>query len=71
MIDPIARRMMAENPQLAREFQARLASDSAFAASPAARAQFFFHRSAWADPEQNLNPVSRALRRPPDAVLAP
>ena len=71
VIDPIARRMMAEDASLAREFQARLAADSVFAASPTARAQFFFQRSRWADPEQNLNPVARALRRPPETVLGP
>jgi murein tripeptide amidase MpaA len=71
MMDPIARRMLAADPALAREFAARLKSDSAFAANPRARVAFFYARSPWADPEQNLNPVARALRAPPASVLAP
>ena len=67
---PIARKMLHDDPALAREFQARLASDSAFARSPQARVDFFFRRTPWADPEQNLHPVARALRAPPEAVLA-
>jgi hypothetical protein len=31
---------------------------------------FFYRRTPWADPEQNLLPVARALRRPPESVLA-
>jgi hypothetical protein len=71
VIEPIARRMLAEDPDLAREFRARLDSDSAFAASPSRRNNFFFVRSPWADPEQNLHPAARALRRPRAEVLGP
>jgi hypothetical protein len=71
VMDPIARRMMSEQPAIAREFQARLRADSAFAASPAARVRFFYARSPWADPEQDLNPVARAIRTPPESVLGP
>jgi hypothetical protein len=71
VMDPIARRMLAADPALAREFETRLRSDSTFAASPTARTAFFFTRSPWANPEQNLNPVARALHAPPESVLAP
>ena len=71
VIDPIARDMMEKDEKLAQEFRARLAADSAFARSPTERANFFFTRSRWADPEQNVLPVVRALKRPPDAVLGP
>jgi hypothetical protein len=70
VMEPIARKMMAENPDLAREFQARLQSDPAFAASPQARVDFFFRRSSWADPELQLHPIDRALRAPPADALA-
>jgi hypothetical protein len=70
VMEPIARRMLAENPALAREFEAKLKSDSAFAASPQARVDFFFRRSSWADPEQQLHPVERAMRAPPADALA-
>jgi len=70
VMEPIARDMLKKDPALAKEFAARLASDSTFAKSPAARVNFFYRRSPWADPEQNLHPVTRALRPPPESVLA-
>jgi len=71
VLEPLARKMMQEDPALAREFRERLARDPAFAADPRARLDFFFRRSPWADPEQDLDPVARALRAPPEDVLAP
>jgi hypothetical protein len=68
-MEPLAQRMVREDPALAREFWERVASDSAFAADPYARLSFFYRRSLWADSEQNLIPVGRALRRPPEEVL--
>ncbi len=70
VMEPIARRMMSERPELAAEFRARVASDTAFARSPAARLDFFYQRSPWFDTEAGLLPVTRALRAPPDSVLA-
>jgi hypothetical protein len=70
VVEPIARRMLRESPALAREFEARVAADTAFANSPQARVDYFFRRTPWADPEQNLHPVTRALRPPPESVLA-
>jgi len=71
VVEPLARKMMVADTALAREFRARVAADTAFAHSPAQRLDFFYRRSPWADPEQNLLPVARALRAPPAAVLAP
>ena len=71
VLEPIARRMLAADSALVREFRAKVAADTAFAHSPAQRLDFFYRRSPWADPEQNLIPVARALRAPPEAVLAP
>jgi hypothetical protein len=70
VMEPLARQMMRENPALERDFKARVAADTAFAKSPQARVDFFFRRTPWGDPEQNLLPVARALRAPPAAVLA-
>jgi hypothetical protein len=69
VMEPIARKMLQDDPALAREFQARLRSDSTFAANPFRRTDFFFRRSPWADSEQNLLPVARALRAPPEDAL--
>jgi hypothetical protein len=70
VVEPLARKMMQQDPALAREFRARLAADPAFARDPHERLEFFYRRSPWADPEQNLIPVARALRAPPEDVLA-
>jgi murein tripeptide amidase MpaA len=69
VMEPIARDMLAKDPKLAEEFRARVASDSTFARSVWARSDWFFRRSPWADPEQDLHPIARALRAPPADVL--
>lgn len=71
VVEPLAKQMLAKDPALAREFAAKLAADSAFAKSPWARNDFFYRRSAWADPEQNLHPIARVPRPLPESVLAP
>jgi hypothetical protein len=71
VMEPIARDMLAKDPKLAREFQAKLAADSTFAKSPGARSDWFYRRSPWNDAEQDLDPVVRALRAVPEELLAP
>jgi hypothetical protein len=71
VMEPIARQMLDKDLGLYRDFQNRLTTDTTFARSPTARLDFLYRRSAWADPEQNLLPVSRALRAPPERVLEP
>jgi hypothetical protein len=71
VMEPIARRMLQNDVALLRDFQARLAADSSFARDPRARLDFLYRRSPWADPEQNLLPVARALHAPPERVLEP
>jgi hypothetical protein len=71
IVEPMARKMMQADPALAKEFRERVAADPAFAADPHERLDFFFRRSPWADPEQDLVPVARALRAPPESALAP
>lgn len=69
VLEPLARRMVASNPALADSFRARLRADSSFAADPDARLDYFYRRSPWADPEQDIHPALRALRSPPESVL--
>ncbi len=45
--EQIARDMLARDPALRQEFEQRLAGDTAFAASPWARLDFFYRRSPW------------------------
>ena len=47
VVEKLAREMLAKDPALQAEFEKKLRSDAAFAASPAARLQFFFERSPW------------------------
>jgi hypothetical protein len=70
VVEPMARKMLAADTALAREFESRLAADTAFAHSDSLRVNFLYRRSPWADSEQNMNPVFRALSAPPERVLA-
>jgi len=47
VLERLAREMLAKDPQLKTEFDARLASDKAFAADPGARLEFFYAHSPW------------------------
>jgi hypothetical protein len=59
VVENLAREMMAQDPELRREFEERLASDAEFASSPGERLQFFYRRSPYWDPQMNLYPVGR------------
>jgi hypothetical protein len=59
VLEALAREMMQSNPELKQEFEALLASDPDFAASPAERLRFFYKRSPYWDPQMNLYPVGR------------
>jgi len=71
VIEPMARAMMSHDPKLAAEFRAKVASDTAFAKNAGARADWFFRRSPWNDPEQDLHPIARALRPISEQYLQP
>ena len=71
VVEPLAREWLAKDPALAKEFAAKVAADSAFAKSSFARTDWLYRRSPWADPEQDLHPIARALRAVPDDVLEP
>jgi hypothetical protein len=59
VLEKLAREMMEKDPELAAEFREKLAADSTFAASPAARLEFFYRRSPYWDQQMNLYPVGR------------
>ena len=71
VVEPLARAMMARDPKLAAEFRAKVAADTAFAKDAYARSDWFFRRSPWNDPEQDLHPIARAVRPVPDSFLQP
>lgn len=58
-IAPLAERMMAADPALKAEFEAKLASDAAFAADGDARLQWFYERTPFYDARYRLYPVAR------------
>lgn len=61
VMERIGAGMLAEDPALTREFEAKLASDTTFAGSPAQRLNWLYLRSKWADPWLNTYPVGRVV----------
>lgn len=60
-LEALAQRMLAEDPELKREFDERLASDEEFANDPGARLEFFYRRSPYWDQRYNVYPVARLM----------
>ncbi len=58
-IAPLAERMLAADPALKAEFEARLAAEPAFAADGDARLQWFYERTPFYDDRYRLYPVGR------------
>ncbi len=61
--EPIARRMMADSPEMRKEFEARLAADPQFAADPRARLRWWFERSKYEPGDQGRYPVVRVWEK--------
>ncbi|MBU1324955.1 MAG: M14 family metallopeptidase [Alphaproteobacteria bacterium] len=61
-IAPLADRMLAADPALKAEFEARLAADAAFAANGDARLQWFYERTPFYDDRFRLYPIARETR---------
>ena len=59
VMEPLAQKMVAENPELMEAFQDFLASDTTATSSPRRKLQFFYDRSPYADPEKDCYPVAR------------
>ena len=63
VIAPLAERMLAANPALKAEFEAKLATDPKFARNPDARLGWFYERTPYYDERFLLYPVGRELKR--------
>jgi hypothetical protein len=61
ILAPMAERMLRENPDLAREFYARVENDATFRDDPEARLEWFYERSPFHDSRWRLYPVAREL----------
>ena len=59
VMEKLAREMIAKDPKLKDEFDAKVASDKQFAANPYARLNWFYQRSPWWDDRIGLYPVGR------------
>lgn len=59
IMEPMAERMLAEDPALRAEYDGRVREDAAFAASPAERLQWIYRRTPFYDPRALLYPVGR------------
>lgn len=59
IMEPIARRMLAEDAALRAEFERKLAAEAEFAGNPGRRLDFFYRRSPWWDARHNVYPVMR------------
>jgi hypothetical protein len=60
-IAPLADRMLAADPQLKAEFEARLAADAAFADDASARLAWFYERTPFYDQRYRLYPIGREI----------
>ena len=61
--EPVARRMMADSPELRKEFESKLAADPAFAADPRARLQWWLGRSKYEASDTLRYPIVRVWDR--------
>ena len=59
VVEPLARSMLEADAALKQEFEKRLAENPGFAANPAERLDFFYHRSRFEDRRLGLYPVGR------------
>jgi hypothetical protein len=57
--EPIARRMMADSPELRKQFEERVAADAAFAGDRRARIEWWMERSGYAAGDAGRYPVVR------------
>lgn len=60
VIEPMAQRMLMEDPELAERFRKKLQSDPGFAADPKARLHWFYEQTPFHDDEYRLYPIARS-----------
>lgn len=60
-MEPIARKMIEQNPELKKEFEEKLKDDEEFRNDPRARLNFFYERSPYFDEKYKVYPVLRVV----------
>ena len=61
--EPIARKTMADNPDLAKEFEAKVAADPAFAADRNARLAWWYQHSKYEPEDNGRYPIVRVWEK--------
>ena len=61
VMEEMAREMLKKDEALKKEFEERLASDTAFANSPRERLYFFYKRTPYYDRKFNVYPVGKVM----------
>jgi hypothetical protein len=61
VMEKVSRQMLAADPKLKAEFEAKVANEPDFAKSPSARLDFFYQRTPYYDERLNLYPIGRIL----------
>jgi hypothetical protein len=61
VLEPLAERMLARDPDLRAEFERKLSADATFATDPRARLNWFYVRTPWFDSRWRLYPVAREV----------
>jgi hypothetical protein len=59
VMEKLAEEMLANDPELKKEFEEKLKSDEAFRTNARARLDFFYERSPFPDKQQNVYPILR------------
>ena len=62
VMEPLAQKMMEDDPGLAAEFRKRLGEDAEFAANPTARLEWFYAKTPYYDQRYRVYPVTRLPR---------
>ena len=63
VMEAMAREMMARDPKLTQEFEKKVETDPAFAASARQRLEWFYERTPYFDDRLNMYPIGRLLQR--------
>jgi murein tripeptide amidase MpaA len=61
VMEPMAEKMLQEDPELRKSFEEKLGEDASFRGDPRARLNWFYRRTPFFDPEWRIYPIGREL----------
>ncbi len=65
IMEPIAEKMLIDDPDLRNEYETRLKEDAEFRQNPPERLDFFYKKSVYFDRRENIYPVFRLIEKLP------